>query len=333
MQQAPTVIQSGSASHAKRSNCILYGIRRSDDSRYVRCLAWMGRCLGSSEMALIVDPACGIDRYSEPRAPAFISSGYRAAIMSSGSQGGVGQHFIPRFLFVGACLVGVGWATAWPLPAQQEKTFPEGLYLRLEAQNCRACHNSSGVASNTRLHFPESGASRGVIMAFGLELAQLVDRSSPDSSLLLLKPTNRIPHTGGPLIEVGSEDERMLASWVQFLASRPPTLTDSGHHGAKQVREPLRRLTHAQYDNTVRDLVGDRTRPARSFPPRISSTGIRTRLRRRQSRLCSPRPTPLRPRSWRGTRFDMAMRTGWFPASRVIPETGSARNPSCADSV
>ena len=186
--------------------------------------------------------------------------------MRSGSQDGVGQHFIPRFLFAGACLAGVSWATAWPLAAQQEPTFPEGLYLRLEAQNCRACHNSSGVASNTRVHFPESGASREAIMAFGLELAQLIDRSSPDSSLLLLKPTNRIPHTGGPLIEVGSEDERMLASWVQFLASRPPTSTDSGHQRAKRVREPLRRLTHVQYDNTVRDLVGDRTRPARSFP-------------------------------------------------------------------
>ena len=157
-------------------------------------------------------------------------------------------------------------AIACPLAAQQEASFPDGLYRILEGQHCRACHNSSGVASSTRLHFPESGASREAIMAFGLELAQLVDRSSPESSLLLLKPTNRIQHTGGPLIEVGSEDERMLASWVKFLASRAPSATDLGSQTAKRVREPLRRLTHVQYDNTVRDLVGDRTRPARSFP-------------------------------------------------------------------
>lgn len=30
---------------------------------------------------------------------------------------------------------------------------------------------------------------------------------------------------------------------------------------------PLRRLTHAEYDNSVRDLLGDTTRPARAFPP------------------------------------------------------------------
>ena len=215
---------------------------------------------------LIWEPSYGIDRYSGPRASAFTSSGLRAAIMSSGSQGGVGQHLILRFPFVGACLASVVWAMAWPLAAQQEMTFPESLYPRLEAQNCRACHNSSGVASDTRLHFPESGASREAIMAFGLELAQLVDRNSPDSSLLLLKPTNQIPHTGGPLIEVGSEDERVLVSWVQFLASRVPSAPDPGHQRAERVREPLRRLTHIQYDNTVRDLVGDRTRPARSFP-------------------------------------------------------------------
>src|SRR5215204_4267240 len=29
----------------------------------------------------------------------------------------------------------------------------------------------------------------------------------------------------------------------------------------------LRRLTHSQYNNTVRDLLGDQTRPADQFPP------------------------------------------------------------------
>ena len=30
---------------------------------------------------------------------------------------------------------------------------------------------------------------------------------------------------------------------------------------------PVRRLTHNQYNNTVRDLLGDFTRPADQFPP------------------------------------------------------------------
>src|SRR5690348_12484410 len=30
---------------------------------------------------------------------------------------------------------------------------------------------------------------------------------------------------------------------------------------------PLRRLTQTEYDNTVRDLLGDATAPAKAFPP------------------------------------------------------------------
>jgi hypothetical protein len=36
---------------------------------------------------------------------------------------------------------------------------------------------------------------------------------------------------------------------------------------SKAVRAPLRRLTNAEYDNTVRDLLGDASSPARAFPP------------------------------------------------------------------
>lgn len=186
--------------------------------------------------------------------------------MSCGSQACSGQHSRRRFRVRAMWLAWILWAATWPLDAQDEAIFVEDLFPRLEAQNCRACHNSSGVASHTRLHFPDAGASSERIMAFGFELVQLVDRNSPDSSPLLLKPTNRIPHTGGPLVEVGSDDERVLASWVEFLSSRAPSGADSRSEKGRRVREPLRRLTHVQYDNTVRDLLGDRTRPARSFP-------------------------------------------------------------------
>ena len=39
---------------------------------------------------------------------------------------------------------------------------------------------------------------------------------------------------------------------------------------------PLRRLNHTQYDNTVRDLLGDTTRPAREFPADDTSDGFDT---------------------------------------------------------
>src|SRR5437899_5051860 len=35
---------------------------------------------------------------------------------------------------------------------------------------------------------------------------------------------------------------------------------------APTAGRPLRRLTHSQYNNTVRDLLGEQTRPADTFP-------------------------------------------------------------------
>ncbi len=145
--------------------------------------------------------------------------------------------------------------------------FVEGLYPRLEAHNCRACHNASGVASHTRLHFPESGSSREVIQRFGLGLARLIDRRAPGTSILLAKPTNRIPHTGGPLVALGSTDEDLLVQWIERLASLPAPVETAAVAGRQRAPEPLRRLTHVQYDNSIRDLLGDRTRPSRNFPP------------------------------------------------------------------
>ena len=165
-----------------------------------------------------------------------------------------------------ACCTGIALAASLASGAEAPD-FAEDLYPRLEARNCRACHNASGVASGTLLHFPESGASRDEIQGFGLGLAALVDRDDPAMSPLLQKPTNRIPHTGGPLIAIGSEDERLLAAWAMHLASLPDSAEAVPEGGRPRPPEPLRRLTHVQYDNSVRDLLGDRTRPSRNFPP------------------------------------------------------------------
>ncbi len=164
------------------------------------------------------------------------------------------------------------WATVglWFIPALEAATGPDfagKLFPRLETHNCRACHNTSGVASETRLHFPESGASADLINRFGRSLAALVDKQKPASSILLVKPTNRVPHTGGALIAIGSEDERLLTEWIMYLSTQAGTETDEESRGHPAVSEPLRRLTHAEYDNTVHALLGDRTRPSRNFPP------------------------------------------------------------------
>src|SRR4051812_47991362 len=89
----------------------------------------------------------------------------------------------------------------------QTLSFAETVYPVLEKAGCAACHNPNGVASATRVHFPEAGASAEQIDAFGKSLVALVDRDQPSNSLLLKKPTKRIAHGGGERIKIGSPEE------------------------------------------------------------------------------------------------------------------------------
>ena len=100
----------------------------------------------------------------------------------------------------------------------QSGDFRTTLFPILEKANCRACHNADGVASATRLHFPEADADADKIAAFGNSLVVLVDRQNPDASLLLRKPTARMPHTGGERIKQNSPEEAVLKAWIAKLA-------------------------------------------------------------------------------------------------------------------
>src|SRR4051794_12359741 len=83
-----------------------------------------------------------------------------------------------------------------PLYAQ-EVTFLGGLYPVMEKANCRNCHNTEGVASATRLQFPDAEVGPDRLEAFGRSLVVLIDKNNPDDSLLFKKPTARVVHGGG----------------------------------------------------------------------------------------------------------------------------------------
>jgi hypothetical protein len=160
-----------------------------------------------------------------------------------------------------------------------DSSFSQTLFPVMQEAGCPACHNANGVASATRLHFPDAGATPDRIEAFGYSLVKLVNRANPEESLLLRKPTMRIPHTGGQRIKPGSPEEAILIAWVRKLASLPdgdlPKI-ESGPGSASQAPGvTLRRLTHSQYNNTVRDLLGDQTAPARQFPPEDFVNGFK----------------------------------------------------------
>ena len=176
----------------------------------------------------------------------------------------------------------------------QNGTFGSGLFEVFEKAGCRDCHNPNGVASPTRLHFPELGAAPERVEAFGRSLVVLIDRETPEDSLLLDKPTNRTPHAGGERIAPGSEDEAVLREWIGRLtelsgvqltsALKYREAETSGGEG-EIPRAELRRLTHSQYNHTVRDLLGDQTAPANRFPPEDFVNGFRNQY---ESQSLSP---------------------------------------------
>jgi hypothetical protein len=140
------------------------------------------------------------------------------------------------------------------------------------------------VASGTRLQFPEQSAPPNRIEAFGKSLVVLVDVKNAENSLLLRKPTNRIPHSGGQRIEPGSPEEIALRAWIDRLtqlkgedlaAALRYRDEEAAGGDAKAPRVALRRLTHSQFNRTVRDLLGDRSLPANQFAPEDFVSGFK----------------------------------------------------------
>ena len=174
----------------------------------------------------------------------------------------------------------VAFLSAWCYGAD----FAADIYPVLQKGDCAGCHNHDGVASGTRLKFPEGSASSEAIAAFGQSLRPLVDTAAPEKSLLVLKPTRVVPHAGGKRMEPGSPEATKLIEWARTLAVQPAETTSytEKHQAAGPV---LRRLTHAQYNNTIRDLLGDDSRIADSFPPEDFVNGFRNQY---QAQSTSP---------------------------------------------
>ncbi len=154
-----------------------------------------------------------------------------------------------------------------------ETYFAKELYPILIKAQCNLCHSDNGVASGTELEFPSVGSDDPQqVTALGLALMDLVDRDDPQQSLLLLKPTNREEHTGGERIQPDSQAEARLVAWINYLANLSDAdvqrardkIAEARRHGLDTLS--IRRLSHSQYNATVRALLGDNSQPANRFP-------------------------------------------------------------------
>jgi len=165
-----------------------------------------------------------------------------------------------------------------------ESFFNEELYPAMRRLECNLCHNDNGVASATQVEFPPLDAHGEQVTIFGLKLIDLVDRRHPEQSLLFLKPTNREEHTGGQRIKPDSNEEKLLLAWVNYLAGLSEEQVRQAR--AKIARAEalglqaltVRRLTHSQYNRTVRGLLGDQSQPANKFPKEDFVRGFKNQL-------------------------------------------------------
>jgi hypothetical protein len=182
------------------------------------------------------------------------------------------EGFALLFKLAGGCVLAVcGMAAA------AEPDFATTVFPVLQKAGCAGCHNPDGIAAGTRLHLPERAANSEAIERFGRSLHPLVNRRDPEKSLLLTKPTLRMPHAGGRRITAGSPDEAALREWVRYLASRTPeaVAVPATESAAAPNGPVLRRLSHVQYNNTIRDLLGDESNIASQFPPEDFVNGFR----------------------------------------------------------
>ncbi len=185
--------------------------------------------------------------------------------------------FLSRLSTIAFAGLTIATATAEPA-AQGPEFFANELLPILEKAQCRQCHNDNGIASRTRLQFPDADAPADRIEAFGLSLRAFIEPDQPSESLLLRKPTQRIEHTGGQRIVPGSPEEEVLLAWISYLARQPAEEAIDGGNEAPRPEGKVRRLTHSQYNNTVHDLLGDQTRPASQFPQEDFIHGYRNQI-------------------------------------------------------
>ena len=180
----------------------------------------------------------------------------------------------PAAAFI-ACVIYASLGMAQPV-ANDAGFFVDRLLPIFENAQCRLCHNDNGIASRSGLRFPDADAGRDRLIAFGLSLRTFIDADDPAKSRLVLKPTQRIEHTGGERISPDSPAEETLLAWVNYLR----TQSDQDNQAATGIKPhgEIRRLTHSQYNNTVYALLGDQTRPADQFPQEDYIHGYRNQI-------------------------------------------------------
>lgn len=165
-----------------------------------------------------------------------------------------------------------------------EEFFAEQVFSEVLEPLCVGCHTGGSIAAGSRFvlepvlpfdvsastseHSPEE--LEGIHARNFATASLLAKDKSQGESMLLLKPTNLLDHIGGEMIKVGSEDYRMLATFVARVNGEASECAQPATYACDQENpwpgaSRLRRLSHDEYDQTLSDLLGTNVRAADNF--------------------------------------------------------------------
>ena len=142
-----------------------------------------------------------------------------------------------------------------------DATFFETEVVPIVESKCLGCHVEGGVAAETRFLLVQGDDPQN--MQTLTELAQIQE---PAGYLLWLKPTGQheTGHVGGTALALESTEADLMAQFIgrannliddcDTEIDLQSTALDCGD--TKAGRRLLRRLSHAEYDNTITDLFG-----------------------------------------------------------------------------
>ena len=159
--------------------------------------------------------------------------------------------------------------------------FEADVWLPLASMTCYACHNAEGAAKDSRMVLlaPDEDGAVSQNMA---TMAAMAQERVDGSSLLLLKPSGTHPegHGGGMVLAADSDAYAALAEFVARVDGTfecdPDGIADSGDGDGPSCDalgvgpRVIRRLSHDEYDSTIRDLLaveGGLAEQGASFAP------------------------------------------------------------------
>lgn len=147
-----------------------------------------------------------------------------------------------------------------------EEFLATHVWSQVFAERCVGCHQEGGLAQYSDMVLkPESSPSW---QRHNLEqITQVVAQTQDEVPIILLKPTGRHPdgHAGGQLLLENSDEYRRLDELVGRILDEVDECGNTTSEPAEALddcerlmpgRRLLRRLSHVEYQNTIRDLLG-----------------------------------------------------------------------------